>query len=374
MELHCHCREGYKCPMHNKPAMTDALNTSTITIRLRLRDKHASALNRQARAVNAVFNYCNETQKKAVQSGRKWLSAFELMRLTAGAGKLMDLHAHTIQRVCRSYDEARKTQRKPWLRWRSRKSLGWVPFNTGHVRFDGECFVFRGVRYEAMHLRDCLVPGMTFAAGSFNADARGHWYINLPVAVECAATTEKPPVGIDLGLKSLATLSTGGKIEMPKFYRQSEQALSAAQRAQKTKRARAIHAKARNRRKDFMHKAANAVVREFGTIVVGDVSSKKMAKTKMAKSVYDAGWSSFKNMLAYKSIRNGGRLIEVSEAYSSQTCSECGSISGPRGLKGLAVREWKCAGCGSVLDRDVNAAAIILRRGLATLVEGASHV
>src|SRR5205085_1444375 len=160
-----------------------------------------------------------------------------------------------------------------------------------------------------------------FGAGSFNADAKGHWYINLAVEVDCAEQSYERAVGIDLGLKTLATLSDGSKIEMPRFYRESEQKLAIAQRARKTKRARAIHAKARNRRKDFLHKAANAVVKDYGTIIVGDVSPSKLAKTRMAKSIYDAGWAGFKTLLTYKALRHGGRVVEVSEAYSSQTCS-----------------------------------------------------
>jgi putative transposase len=344
-----------------------------ITLKLRLRDKHATELNRQARAVNFVWNYCNETQQKAARAHRKWLSSYNLMQLTAGASKELNLHAHTIQRVCRAYDDARKTQKKAWLRWRGRKSLGWVPFNTGHVLFDGEAFTFRGVRYETMHLRDLLKPGMRFGAGSFNADAKGHWYLNLPVEVACAETAYENAVGIDLGLKTLATLSDDSKIEMPRFYRESEERLATAQRARKTKRARAIHAKAKNRRKDFLHKAANAVVKDYGTIFVGDVSPSKLAKTTMAKSIYDAGWAGFKTLLSYKALMRGGRAIEVSEAYTSQTCSVCGSLpsSRPKGIACLEIREWCCDNCGSVHDRDVNAACNILRVGLDTLVGGA---
>ena len=101
------------------------------------------------------------------------------------------------------------------------------------------------------------------------------------------------------------------------------------------------------------------------------VSPSKLAKTTMAKSVLDAGWADFKTMLGYKAIRHGSRFLEVSEAYSSQACSDCGSIGGPRGLKGLAIRGWTCAECGSEHDRDVNGACNILARGLASLVEGA---
>lgn len=350
-----------------------SLHTQTITVKLRLRDKHAAGLRRQARAVNYVWNYCNETQKKAAQSRRKWLAAFDLMKLTAGASRELDLNAHTIQRVCRAYDDARRAQKKPWLRWRGRKSLGWVPYNTDRVLFDGTYFVFRGARYEAMHLRDVLKPGMRFGAGSFNADARGRWYINVPVEVPCAGAKLENAVGVDLGLKTLATLSDGGKIEMPRFYRESELALAKAQRAHKTRRARAIHAKARNRRKDFLHKASSALAHEYGTIIVGDVSPSQLAKTTMAKSVYDAGWAGFKTMLSYKSIRNGGRAIEVSEAYTSQVCSACGTKppSRPKGIADLSKREWRCDDCGTVHDRDVNGARNILRVGLDTLVAGA---
>jgi IS605 OrfB family transposase len=182
-------------------------------------------------------------------------------------------------------------------------------------------------------------------------------------------------VGIDLGLKDLATLSTGEKVQVPKFYRRSEQRLAAVQRARKTKRARAIHAKIANRRKDFLHKASAKLAKEYGFIFVGGVGPSKLAQTRMAKSVLDAGWSRFKDMLAWKlRLRSGGKLLEVSEHLTTQTCSECGRLpaSRPRGIAGLGIREWTCDDCGAVHDRDVNAAKNILRCGLTALVEGTS--
>jgi len=361
--------------MEPHPTANGDLCRQTITIKLRLRDKHASELNRMARAVNYCWNYINETQQKAARSNRKWLSAFDLQRLTNGAGKDLNLHAHTIQRVCRQYDNSRKTHKKAWLKFRGRKSLGWVPFNTGHVSFDGSVFKFRGVVYQSMHLHPALIAGMKFGAGSFNQDSRGRWYINMPVEVECPAIVPGDAVGIDLGLHDLATLSTGEKIEAPRLYRSSEEKLAKAQRARKTpKRVRNIHAKIANRRRDFLHKASASIAKQFGLIVVGDVSSKKLAKTNMAKSVLDAGWSSFKTMLSYKAIRHGGRMIEADERYSTQTCSSCGCLppERPKGIAGLRIREWKCDDCGTVHDRDTNAAVNILRVGLHALEEGAS--
>jgi putative transposase len=341
-----------------------------LTYKFRLRDKHASELNRQARAVSMVWNYANETQQKAAQSGRKWLTWVDLKKLTAGSSKLLDLHSHTIQQVCIQYDRSRSVKRKPWLRWRGRKSLGWVPFNTGHVSFDGETFRFRGRHYEAMHLRD-LPAGVKIAAGSFNQDSKGRWYINCPVEVATADYAPQARVGIDLGLKTLATLSDGRKIETPRFYRKSEAALATAQRARKTKRTRAIHAKIANRRKDFMHKLSAQLSKEYGLIVIGDASPSKLAQTRMAKSIHDAGWSDLKAKLSYKSIRNGGICLEVCERNTSGDCSSCGARSGPKGLKDLRIREWVCGDCGAIHDRDVNAAQAILARGLASLVEGA---
>jgi IS605 OrfB family transposase len=328
-----------------------------------------------ARAVNFVWNYCNETQRKAARSHRKWLSYAALAGLTAGAASELNLHAHTIQRVCRTYEQSRRAHKKAWLRWRGKKSLGWVPFNTGHVSFDGETFKFRGVVYETRHLHPSLIASMKIGAGSFNQDARGHWFLNAPIEVETTAASNGPAVGIDLGLKDFAALSTGEKVEAPRLYRASEAKLAMAQRARKTpKHVRNIHAKIANRRKDFLHKASAKIAKEFGTIVVGDVEPKKLAQTRMAKSIHDAGWSDFRNMLAYKAIRHGARCVVVSERMSTQTCSECSCLpsSRPRGITGLGIREWRCDDCGTVHDRDVNAARNILRVGLDALAEGSS--
>ena len=346
-----------------------------ITLKLRLRDKHAAGLERQARAVNYVWNYCNERQRQAVRECRRWLSYPALAHLTSGVSAELSLHAHTIQRVCRTYVDSRCTHKKPWLRWRGRHSLGWVPFNTGHVTFDGEAFTFRGVRYETMHLRE-IPEGTVLGAGSFNADARGRWYLNVPVDVPEATSASRSAVGIDLGLKDLAALSTGEKIAVPRFYRASEMALGTAQRARKIPRARAIHAKVANRRRDFLHKLSVRIVKAHGVVVVGNVSASKLARTTMAKSVLDAGWSAFRDMLCYKArLRGGGACLEVSEHLSTQTCSECGGLpaSRPRGIAGLRERVWRCDDCGAEHDRDVNAARNILRLGQQTLGGGA-HV
>ncbi len=111
-------------------------------------------------------------------------------------------------------------------------------------------------------------------------------------------------------------------------------------------------------------------MKQNAAIFVGDVSSSKLVKTKMAKSVHDAGWSMFKRMLEYKSHQAGIIFEVVPENYTTRTCNVCGVIAGPKGHAGLNKRVWQCS-CGTVHDRDVNAALNIRRRGLATLEAGA---
>lgn len=352
----------------------DGGRTQILSIRLRLRDKHAAELNRQARAVNYVWNYCNETSGTAWKRDRRWLSKFDLGKLTSGSSGELGILAQTIKCVAHQFARSRDKARKASIRWRGRKSLGWVPFNVETMTFNGETFKFRGISYEPMHMHPSCFAGMKIGGGSFNQDSRGRWYLNAPVKVICETASNGPSVGIDLGLKDFATLSTGEKIEAPKFYRKSEAKLSTIQRARKaTKRIRNIHAKIANRRKDFLHKASAKIAKEFGTIIVGDVSPKKLARANLAKSIHDAGWSSFRNMLAYKAIRHGATFVEASEYMTSQVCSECGSLpsSRPRGIADLGKRMWACDNCGADHDRDVNAAKNILRVGLDTLAEGA---
>lgn len=345
-----------------------------LTLKFRLKDKHASELNRQARAVNYVWNYANEMQQKAARSQRRWLTYPDLARLTAGSSKEFGLHAHTIQKVCEHYDRSRKQHRKAWLKFRGRKSLGWVPFNQGHVKVvsPGQ-LKFRGVVYETMHWRD-LPEEAVIRAGSFNQDARGRWYINMPVEMPLREAAPTSAVGIDLGLKDLASLSTGEKIEAPRHYRRLEAKLGMAQRAGKKRLARNIGAKIANARKDHLHKASARIALAHSVICVGNVSSEKLVRTRMAKSVLDAGWSTLRKQLSYKALRHGGTYIEVNETYTSQTCYACGALpeGRPKGIAGLEIRQWGCGGCGAIHDRDVNAALNIVRLGLETLAEGAS--
>jgi transposase len=341
-----------------------------ITYRYRVKDKPIARLSAQTPAVNFVWNDLNATQMKTVKEGRKWLGYHDFARLTAGATKEgLDLHAQAVQQLCKQYDISRHQDRKPWLNWRkskgARRSLGWIPFNQQAIQFRNGGFAFRGEIYDVF-LHRPLPDNAKIGCGSLCEDSRGRWYINVPVEVPQAVQAANARGGIDLGLKTLATLSCSDKIPMPAFYRAHEATLATSQRARKSKRVRAIHAKIRNRRKDFLHKVTTP---QYGFIAIGDVSPSKLVRTNMAKSVLDVV-----TMLSWKQrLRGGGMCLEVCEHLTTQTCSQCGCLppSRPRGIAGLRIREWPRDDCGAVHDRDVNAARNILRAGPRTLVEGA---
>lgn len=337
-----------------------------ITYKYRVKDKHFTSLNKQARAINFVWNFCNETQKHALKWDKKWPSAYDLQKLTAGSSKELGVSADSIGKVCEQYAKSRAQFRKRYLRWRGKKSLGWIPLKGREVKIREGAFVTFGKSYSVWLSREVPAGAKICDGSNFSQDSRWCWYINLVVDVPEYDIAASSSVGIDLGLKDIATLSTGEKIAAPQFYRRSEKKLAIAQRARKKRQVSGIRAKAANQRKDFLHKVSTNIVKNHGLIVVGNVNSSGLAKTRMAKSVLDAGWYSFKQMLAYKSIGNGARYIEVNESFTTQTCSDCGSVSGPKGREGLGVREWQCA-CGSIHDRDHNSALNILRIGQDTL-------
>jgi putative transposase len=323
-------------------------------------------LSKQSRAVNFVWNFCNDRQKDALRFGRRWHTGFDLNQLTSGSSKELGLHSSTINAVCEQYAKSRSQKKRPYLRYRGKKSTGWVPLKGRELKREGDAFRFAGNTFRVFNSR-ALPAGKIKDGTNFSRDGRGNWFLNIVIDVDAVAIGARQPikgVGIDLGLKDFATLSTGEKIEAQRIYRGAEQALAIAQRAGKKLRTKAIHAQIANRRNDFHHKLSTRIVREFDYIAVGNVCAAGLAKTTMAKSVLDAGWSSFRSQLAYKAVKHGAWFEEVNESYTTQTCSDCGTLpdSRPKGIAGLGIRNWICSGCGCVHDRDVNAAKNILNK------------
>jgi putative transposase len=214
-------------------------------------------------------------------------------------------------------------------------------------------------------------------------DAAGRYFASFVVETEpeCLPQTE-PVIGIDLGLTHFAVLSDGRKIASPRFLRRAEKKLKRAQRGLSRKQggsknrdkarvkvARA-HVRVADSRREFHHQLSTALIRENQAVAVEDLAVKGLARTRLAKSVHDAGWSAFVHMLEYKARRYGREFDRVGRFEpTSQVCSACGARDGP---KPLHIRAWQCRGCGVWLDRDVNAAVNVAKAaGLAVTACGA---
>jgi putative transposase len=180
--------------------------------------------------------------------------------------------------------------------------------------------------------------------------------------------------GIDLGLESFATLSSGERIFNPRWYRKAEWALKTAQRRVSrrkkgsNRRRKAVnllakaHLKVKRQRQDFHHKEALKLVQQHDTIYYEDLQTANMVKNhRLAKSICDAGWSAFLSILSAKAAYAGRRVVAVPPAYTSQRCS--GPLCGALIYKGLSVRWHACPDCGTSLHRDHNAAKNTERLG-----------
>ncbi|MFC4011190.1 RNA-guided endonuclease InsQ/TnpB family protein [Nonomuraea purpurea] len=206
-------------------------------------------------------------------------------------------------------------------------------------------------------------------------DSAGRYFASFVVEVPGeplpAADAE---TGIDLGLGHFAVLSDGTKIASPRFLRRAEKKLKRLQRSLSKKekgsrnRAKARlavareHAKVADARREFHHRLSTRLIRENQAVYVEDLAVKGLARTRLAKSIHDAGWSAFVRMLEYKANLYGRTVVKVSRWFpSSKLCSACGTV---QGAMPLHVREWPCM-CGAVHDRDVNAAINILAAGRA---------
>lgn len=201
------------------------------------------------------------------------------------------------------------------------------------------------------------------------------WYVVFTCELPdiCAAESTNPPVGIDLGLKSFLVTSDGEVVDPPKFFRKAEKQLRKAQRklarrkkgSNRRTKARELVAKLHlhvaNQRRDFHHKTALDLVREYGKIAHEELSIKGISRTRLAKSTLDAGWGQFINILQFKAAEAGVEVVGVNPNNTSQACSNCGCL--PDVKLTLTDRVYHCASCGLVLDRDLNAARNIYSLG-----------
>lgn len=208
-------------------------------------------------------------------------------------------------------------------------------------------------------------------------DAAGRWHIS--VLVEEAVPQLDPlgtAVGIDAGITSLVTLSTGEKITNPRNERKDRARLAlvhrrlakkqrgSANRAKAKVKTARVYARIADRRRDHLHKLSTRIIRENQTVIIEDLPVRNMVRNRsLARAISDASWSELRRMLEYKADWYGRSVIAIDRFYpSTKTCSACGHIAASMPL---SVREWECTACGASHDRDVNAAKVIRAAGLA---------
>jgi len=226
------------------------------------------------------------------------------------------------------------------------------------------------------------IDGSTKSA-TFKRDATGKWYVSLVTSFEMPDTPLPAPnpeqvVGLDMGLKDFAVMSDGERVAAPKFYRRRQRKVRRASKAfahtlkgsngrTKAKRRLAlVHRKTANQRRDFLHKLSTRLVTTHAGLCIEDLSLKGMVRTKLSKSVSDAGLGEFRRMLEYKSLWHRKPLAVINRWYpSSKTCPVCGTI---HDALTLSDRVWTCECCETCHDRDLIAAVNIRREGLKQMV------
>ncbi|WP_144126165.1 RNA-guided endonuclease InsQ/TnpB family protein [Catellatospora sichuanensis] len=227
-----------------------------------------------------------------------------------------------------------------------------------------------------------LPEGSTPSTVTVSQDPAGRWFVFLLCDIACKPLpVTAAAVGVDLGLDSLVTLSTGEKIANPRHERADRDRLARAQRqlarnekgsnnrAKARSRVARIHARIVDRRHDLLHKLTTRLVHENQVMVLEDLAVRNLiANHTLARAISDAGWRQLRTLLEYKADGCGRNLIIVDRWFpSSKMCSACGAVAASMPLQ---IRNWAC-GCGVVHDRDVNAARNLLAAGLAVSACGA---
>ena len=218
---------------------------------------------------------------------------------------------------------------------------------------------------------------------SIKREADG-WYVifSCELPKSSPVVSSNPAIGIDLGLKSFVMTNEGEEVKPPKFYRKAQKALRRAQRKfsrrkkDSKRRRKAVvllnkqHQHIANQRRNFHHQTARSLVSRYGMIAHEDLNVAGITQTRLAKSTYDVGWSSFLIILHSKAEEAGVQVLAVPPHNTTQRCSACGQI--PEVKKTLADRIHICPFCGYTADRDVNAAQNILNLGLGRSLQASS--
>lgn len=300
-----------------------------------------------------------------------YYSKKEFQNLLANHSDKLGIPSHTLQGMLVVAWEAwhrcfKKLSKQPRLKG-LRNRLNSIPFPDPIRRPDGVHIKIPGLGILRFHKQD--IPEGKIKCGRIVRRASG-WYLCLFIEadIKTIPLRSNGVVGIDPGYKSNLTLSSGEKIDQPKQLQKVEKRLARAQRGKRKQLTARLQERIKNRRKDDNHKLSRKLVAENAIIVFSKDNIKGIAKS-YGKSVAEASHYQLRQMLSYKCTASGRKYIEVDSKGSTMTCSKCLAKTGPTGKAGLSVRQWECAECGILHDRDQNAAINTLLVGLGTSLE-----
>ncbi|MER7405038.1 RNA-guided endonuclease TnpB family protein [Streptomyces sp. NPDC000070] len=350
-------------------------------------DEQTAELSRTFGCVRLVYNKALDERTRAWYGEQRRISYVESSALLTAWKKtkelafLNDVSSVPLQQALRHLQTAFANffaKRAKYPRYKTRKK--WrasAEYTRSAFKWrDGKLTVAKMAEPLDIRWSRPLPEGAEPTTVTVSHDSAGRWFVSLlceDSITPAPATTAA--VGIDAGITSLVTLSTGEKITNPKHERRDRARLARAQRElsrkakgsanrEKARRKVArIHARIADRRRDFLHKLSTRLVRENQTVVIEDLTVRNLLKNgKLARAVSDAAWTELCSMLEYKCAWYGRELVVIDRWFpSSKLCGACGTV---REKLPLNVREWTCD-CGTVHDRDVNAARNILAAGLA---------
>jgi putative transposase len=357
--------------------------------------KQERALEQTLQECRWLYNHLLESRKTAWEERQQSVGLYDqlgtLPVLKNQRPSLASVHSQVLQNVGVRIDLAFKSF---FRRVKNGEKPGYPRFR-GRDRYDSFCFpqYGNGCKLEGNQLYLSKIGTVrvvlhrplegTPKTLCVRRSATGKWYVTLACEWEPTALPETPEhVGIDVGLTTFAACSTGDRIENPRFFGEEEQVLAKAQRrlakeakgtpARKKRRkvVARIHERARWRRQDFAHQKSRQIVNRFQVIAIEDLSVNRMVHNHcLAKSISDAAWAGFSELLRVKAEWAGRGFVAVNPAYTSQDCSRCGH----RQRMPLSERVYRCPCCQLERDRDLNAALNILRLGLQALGLGSQE-
>lgn len=358
----------------------------------------ATQLERQLELCRWLYNKVLETRKNSYEQQGIALGNYDTMTMIPGwkveKPELKQVHSQVLQNVNARVELAYQAF---FRRTKAGEEPGYPRFK-GHGRYDSMTYpqYGNGVRLDGstlvlskvgsvkvkLHRELCGKP----KTACVRRGAAGKWFVTFSCDCESTTLSDEPRrVGVDVGLRSFATLSTGEKIANPRFLKAEQSALAKAQRQmgkhakeapQRVKCRRVvarIHARIANRRTNFAHQVSRRLVNEFGVIVFEKLAVAKMVADhkqvfgrKLNKGIADVAWSQLVQFTAYKAADAGRLFLQVDPRNTSKKCSRCNSLV----PKDLSARIHNCPHCGLVLDRDHNAAINILALGLQSVNAG----